>query len=276
MAIRPEALAAQLLRDYLLLGLPSKVAAINSARAPALKAPMVGPYLVPVGAKMLLRSGAVSMPVVLTSGSRTATQVAVDFAAAGFAGATSDYHGRLVLTGNAPSSGATRLELASEAEAGSVAGLHGAFGFDAGGNRVVCTPLVTPTWRGIYDGFPVQADFPGGGVVSVIIGDRRSAPQPNVRRDMHDVELELHVLRAEPQAAVHSTREGIQAALQAVRELVHESRTLDESETSDRHVMLTEELAAEVNGRPYLMDNLPNLYFDNAQLRLRVRIYERS
>lgn len=276
MPIRPEALAAQALREYLLLALPAKVAALNATRAPVLKAPRAGPYEVPVGAKLLLRQGALAFPVVLTAGLRTATQLAVDFAAAGFGGASTDARGRLALTGEAPVAGPARLELASETDAGTVAGVHGLLGFDAGGNRVVRTPLVAPTFRAVFDGWPAQPDFPGGGMLSVVVGDRRSVPQPNIRRDMHDVELDVHVLRAESQGAVHASREGIQAALQAVRELVHESRTLDESETSDRHIMLTEQLSADVAGRPYQLENVPHLLFDAAQLRLRVRVYERT
>ncbi len=277
MPIRPEALAASVLRDYLLLALPAKVAALNAARAPVLKSPLAGPFAVPPGARLLLREGAVSYPVVLTSGSRTATQLAVDFAAAGFAGASSDVRGRLVLTGAAPAAGAwQRLELASEGEAGGVAGVHALFGWDSGGNRVVRSPLVAPTYRGLYDGFPVQPDFPGGGALVVILGDRRATPQPNVRRDMHDVQVTVHLLRAEPQAATHASREGIQACLQAVRECIHESRTLDESETSDRHIMLTEVESTEVGGRPLLMEGLPGLFFDSAEVRVRIRVYERS
>lgn len=276
MAIRPEALAASVFRDYLLLALPQKLSALNATRLPVLKAPRAGPYDIPLGAKLVLRMDALAFSVTLTPGTREATEVAADISASGFAGASVDYRGRLLLTGGPPVSGVSRLELASESEAGSVAGLHAVFGFDAGGNRSLRTPVLPPTLRAVYDGFPVQADFPGGGTLCVVLGDRRSAPQTNVRRDMHDVDLTVHLLRAEPLATTHASREGIQACLQAVRELIHESRTLDESETSDRHIMLTEVSESEVGGRPLVLENLPALYFDAAQLRLKVRVYERS
>lgn len=270
--IEPEALCARSLRTFLLRTLAAKLAVLNALRAPVLLAPLAGPYTVPALAYLQLRTGAGTQRIGLTAGVRTAAQVASDLGVGGFAGGSADARGRLVLTGSAPSSSSAALGLDSETEALSATGTHGVFGWDAGGNLVVRTPLAAPTYRNVYDGLPVTADFAGGGVVNVVIADRRSRPSGNIRRQMWDVELDVILYRAEPLASVHASREGIQSALAALRELLVEDRKLDEADSSPSSVMLAQEVSAEISGSPVVFD-ATNYLFDRAKVTLAVRVY---
>lgn len=276
--IEPEALVARSLRSVLLRELPAKCAALDLTRAPVLRAPIPGPYTVPSGAMLRLRltEGAWTTAE-LMPGVRTAAQVAADIAMEGFAGvASQDSKGRLTLTGTAPlaPSAHASVELASEAEAGASTGTYAVFGFDDGGNRVVRSPLLAPTYRSVYDGLPVTADFAGSGALSIIIGDRRAKPDGNLRRQMWDVQVDLLLYRADPLSAVHASRDGIQAALAAVRAVLTEHRKLDDLEgEGGGSVMLSQELASEVAGQPLIFDGLPQALFDRARVTLAVRVY---
>jgi hypothetical protein len=275
--IAPEAIAASSLRALLLRGLPAQLAAIDALRAPALVAPLAGPYAVPAGAKLRVRASVGDWHTVsLEAGARTASAIAAELMLGAFDGvASADDAGRLVLTGPAPSTatGSSSVQLDSEAAAGATSGTHAVFGWDAGGNRVVRSPLVAPTYRSVYDGLPVTADFAGGGTVNIIIGDRRGRPSGNIRREMWDVELDVWLYRADPLSAIHASRDGIQGALAALRGLVVENRQLD---GGTEGVMLTQEVSSEVAGQPVSFEMMPQALFDRARVSLSVRVYASS
>ena len=142
--------------------------------------------------------------------------------------------------------------------------------------------LVAPTYRNIYDGVPMVWDLGGEGVINVIIGDRSTTPLgANIRNDRHNVTLDVHVLVASPQQNVSGNRESIQQAMRCVREclLSDDGRRLDNpiSAVGDFSVLLVLEVEARISGRPMLMsEDNPNALFDNADLKLIVRTFERA
>lgn len=224
--IEPEALAARALRDWLLWKLPASCATINAARAAYLRAPGPGPYTIPASAVLKLGLTATTTNVSLTAGSHTTAQLVTEInTAMGATIASADTDDKLLLTSTtAPSFHATTLAPTNSGLiiGADTTGANVALGFERGGQRAVTTPVLPPGPDGVCDGFPVAGLFNpsalGKGRVLVTIGQRTSQPtQDNPRRFEWDTLLDCAVFRDEPQQVQHQTREGIQAALAAVR-----------------------------------------------------------
>lgn len=225
--VSPEAIAASAFRNWLLWKLPAACVAVNSGRAAVLRTPTPGPFVIPSGAALRFSVGdkaGLTYSVALTSGSRTSTQVAAEVNAELAGIATVDTDDRLVLTSNtAPSYDANLAHINSVVAVGADStGTNLALGWDPGGEWSITTPVVPPGPQGVADGMPVGGLFNpsqlGKGRVLVTIGDRNSSPHhDNPRTFEWNVLLDVAIFRAEPQQVVHQTREGIQAALQAVR-----------------------------------------------------------
>lgn len=270
MSVRAEAIAAEALREWLLLQLPARVAAANLVRAAVLKAAWAGPYTIADGAQLKIQrvwNSAVSIMVALTAGSRTAAQVASDINAVLPGLATVDSAERLVLTSpTAPVAGTpSYLEVKGDVSP---------FGWVTSAKSVV-SALVAPGWNDVCDGLPQALDFAsrGPGTVVVFIGDRRSQPlDDNPRRNEHRVSLDVHVLRVEPDQHPHRTREAIQAAVACVREatLTPAGRQLGVPTTIVHCVPRN----AAVAGQPFKEKNSPVL-FDGAGFTLEVKVFER-
>lgn len=285
MSLRPEALAASALRDFLLLNLPAQVATVNAARAAVLKAPNAGPYTVPSGATLHIsiadKAGADS-DILLTSGSRTAAEIAVEVNAAVTGIAAADDDGRLVLTStSAPVSG-TPSVMAVGAD---TTGANAALGWSTAGDFAITSAIVAPTPRGVCDGLPLEGYFDpaasGSGRVLVTIGDREAVPTgANPRRDEYDVTLDVGVFRAEPFQLVSQTREGIQAALQCVRGVLFTDtgRYLGRGGTGG--VIGTFERSCRIAGRAFQFrgadGSAASPIFDAANLKLLVRVFGRA
>lgn len=225
--ISPEATAAKALRDWLLWKLPASCVAVNLTRAATLRATQPGPYVIPVDAVLKVsvadKAGATSSAP-LTSGSRTATQVAADVNAIVPGLASVDSADHLLLTStNAPSFDSSLAHTVSVvAVGGDATGANAALGWDVSGEHCITTPLVPPGLKGVANGFPLGGFFDpsqlGKGRVLVTIGERvGEMVDGNPRRFEWNVTLDVGIFRAEPQQVVWQTREHIEAALEAVR-----------------------------------------------------------
>lgn len=229
--ISPEATAAKALRDWLLWKLPVSCVAVNLTRAATLRAPQPGPYVIPALAVLKVsvtdKAGTTSSAAI-TAGSRTTAQLVTEINATVPLLASADSDDHLLLTStNAPSYDVTTLAATNSVMAvGADATLTNmALGWDISGEHTITTPIVPPGPRGVADGFPVGGFFDpsqlGKGRMLVTIGERTGAmTDGNPRRFEWDVGLELAIFRAEPQQVVNQTREGIQAALRCLREVL--------------------------------------------------------
>lgn len=271
MSVQAELLAAQALRDHLLLNLPAKVASINAERAAVLRAPRAGPYTIPVdGALALGTVIGTATEVALTAGVRTATQVAAEITAAAIPGLTAgvDSKDRLyVQTSAAPEVGAaSEFYLAPDVTAGT----NAAFGWSPGGHSLAVSALVAPDYHGISDGEPGAVPNLTSGFF-VIIGQRSAAPAGNLRRDIHVVRIQLEVFAAEPNGRVDAMRELIAQAVRAIREVILEDRRLGGA------VYLTEIPGVQYAARPFRFTagNVSAL-FVSAPMTVLVHVFERS
>lgn len=286
MSTRPEALVAQVLRSWLLLQLPAKVAAVNALRAPVLTAPYAGPYNVTAGMKLWVTvDGRDSWtPATLTTGAaRTAAQVAADVNALGGAFATmagSDAEGRLVLTGTAPTAAQQLVGVGMDGGGGGAAetGSNALFGWNPGGEFEVRSPLLAPCGTGVCDGWPVVLDCGPG--FWVIIGKRGSVPvnPGDVRRDEWLVALEMTLMNKDTNVQNSRSREAIEACVQCVREVLLTDLGRYVGRAGQGDVMKLEERQVVIPGTPWLARNEKGEelgIFDTATYALSVRVFTR-
>lgn len=265
--VKAEMLAVDSLRAHLLLKLPAKVTSINSERAAVLKAPRAGPYTV-VGDLRIGTAKGTYTTVALTTGSRTATQVAAEIAVAGLT-ASVDAQDRLVLTSSSAPVAGTPSVVALGSNAGEAAA-NEAFAWDAGGESVVRAALVAPSNPGVRDGDDGLIDVRQG--FAVVLGKRRTAPRsPNIRDDCHIVTVDAEVVAAEPNGDMTAAHEFMQQAVRAVREVLLEDRTLGGT------VHLTQLPAIQYEARTFRIagDNFSPLY-SSAPLQVAVHVFERN
>jgi hypothetical protein len=264
--IEAEVKAVNALRDYLLRTLPAKCASINTGRAAVLKAPRAGPYTIPASGS--LKIGAVrgsESTETLTSGSRTASQVAAELSATGVT-ASADSQGRLVLTSDtAPTDGTPSVvSLGADSTA-----TNAVFGWSPGGEIAVREAVVTPTHQGIRDGDHHLVDVEKG--FGIIIGEKRTTDtMGNIRYDQRDVTMRLALYVRCMRADGYS--EQVEQCVRAVREVIFEDRTLD------AQVQMTEVLQAVVMGPAFLFANESGAspLLARADMNVRVRVFERS
>lgn len=242
----PIAIAATALREYLLRYLPAEVAAINATRAAVVKAALAGPYAISSGSLSLGPTRAGGTSVTLPTGvAVTASTIAtaINAAVTGIT-ASADTQGRLVLTSDTAPTGDTASAVgvgASEANA--------VFGWEDAGVHEVRSALGAPTWKGVMDGWPVGIPDGGRNFV-VILEDRDEVPLGGYRRDEHTVTLALSVWAVDRNVSVHRSREYIQAAAQAVRDVLEsdDGRTLGLNDGTVQHVAIGRE---RIRGMPF-------------------------
>lgn len=292
--VKPEQRAADALRDWLLLKLPAKVLEVNTYRAAVLKTPTGGPFTIPANAQLRFSNSAREVEqdptrfvtISLTQGVRTATQVAADFNAAlpAPAIASVDDDGRLVLTDQMPPVEGGRnsvFVLAPDTlgTGGTSTGANVALGFAEGGELVVHSAITTPTPSGVLDGEPAIGFPPEfAGKMVLVVNDRSGKPVlPEPRRDSTLVELELDVLAFRLAGENYRSREHIQSCLRCVREVLTSSRGryLGREAYGDiKEVSLLP--GARIAGAAFrFAEPKGSPFFDAAQLRLTVRVFER-
>lgn len=279
MSIRPEQLAAEYCRDWLLLGMPAKVAEVNALRPAQLKSPWAGPFTITAGMKLnisVTQNSTAVVQVSLTAGTRTAAQLAADVnGTSGLSGVGSaDLEGRFLLTSPTPPTAAapSKVELASGTA-------NTVLGFTKGGNKRITTALIAPGVDDVIDGWPLVSDLVtrGPGTVVVILGDKVSTEDPNPRKDEHLVAMDINVMRIEPQMQIHRNREHIYASLRCVRELLLEGAGRTFGARADNPIMLVRPNKGRVVAKPLSLgtkDN-PNPLFDAAVFNAEVRVFER-
>lgn len=288
---RVEELVVTSLIEWLLRTLPASVNAVNLTRAASLTAPYPGPYVIPSGvlghgylALASTRAGSTALYGPLTTGTRTATEVAGELATA-LTGtrltASVDSLDRLVITSLDP-------PVASLPNAASVVrlgpdtdcpGINAVLGFGPT-TIVVRSPVIAPAWTNVMDGWPTQApDFRGQGFL-VIFGHRRSKPvDPDVRRDEYLTVVDCAVMQQSPRGEGHKNREHISSALRAIRTSLFGTeggRQLGRSAMGD--IMKVHQGDAEISSKPFSFGSSEsvNPLFDVATLQLGVRTFERQ
>lgn len=281
MSIAPEQKAAIYCREWLLLGLPAKVAEVNATRAAALKSPWAGPFTITAGQKLgicITQNSDTFVEVSLTAGSRTATQLAADInGTSGLSGvASADTEGRLLLTSLLAPTTSAPSKLALR---GSTADANAALGFTKGGEKCVTTALVASGHNDIIDGWPLLSDLinRGPGTIVVILGDKLTEELPNPRHDEHIVTMDVTVMRCEPQAQVHRNREHLYASLRCVRELMLDGAGRTFGQRASNPIVMVRPSRGRVVAKPYSFgtkDN-PNPLFDVAVFNTQVRVHER-
>lgn len=272
-----EALAVKALREYLLANLPARVAAINAANVAQLVAARPGPYVVPAsGALLVGTSRGTTTTNSLTAGSRTAAEVAAEILTSGIT-ATADSLGRLVLTSTtAPALGATvASDTPSVVAVGAHATCNALFGWDAGGESVVTSPLRAPNHKHLRDGWMTRAPDGAAGCMWVVLGDRQTtlAPDAKHQRDEYLVEVSVDVL-VPSYSGEERTRERITNAVRAVREvLTGGGRGLG---GFNQGVLLCRLLRTRIAGMPFGFESgstPPNQLFDAAHLTVGIRVF---
>lgn len=294
--ISPEATAAQLLREWLLQELPASIATVNAARAAVLRTPGPGPFTIPASGALKVSAtdkAGLTTTIALTSGSRTTAQLVTQINATvtGLASADADDH--LLLTSpTAPSwTASTGAIVNSVVAAGAdTTDVNTALGWDVGGESVIRTALVPPGPRGVCDGLPLGTYFDpsqiGKGRVLVTIGGREGKPKgDNPRNREWDVALELGIFRAEPLEVTNQTREPIQAALRAVRAVLHTDAGMSLGPAGLRAgVGLGRILSANISGQSLTFTTRDasgnrsqfSPFFDAVNCRYLVRVYQAS
>lgn len=278
--IAPDAVAVDALVAYLRRYLPAKVTALNALRPAVLTSALAGPYTIPVGAVLNLAAYGGEEPttaVALTSGSRTAAQVAADIEAIGVPGltASADTFGRLVLTADdAPEEGVPSCVIVGQ-DVGPT-GSNEVLGWAEGGEHFETQGLVSPSWRGICDGRPLTAPDMGQGFW-VMVGNRTAKPtHPGIRRDTYLVTMTVDLWRPwSASAPPHRSREAISSCVRAVRELVEadDGRYLGRQAFGD--VQLATVDTVSIAGDPLFLSEVPGVLFDVASLTITVRVFQR-
>jgi hypothetical protein len=275
----PDALSVVALREYLLRYLPAKVAQLNGLRAATLRSALAEPFTVPAGAVLRLSSTSQEQAptdVPLTSGTRTAAQVATDIGALvpGLT-ASADEAGRLLLTSSStPAPGAPSVVVVAR-DAGNT-GSNAAFGWSDGGEHYETAALTAPSWRGVVDGRPLTVPDMGQGFW-LMLGNRTVRPtHPGIRRDTHTVAFACEVWRPfSANAPPHRSREAISSCVRAVKELLEggDGRYLGRQGAGD--VQLVTVTDTTINGEPLTLTDSPGILFDIARLTINVRVFQR-
>lgn len=280
MSVQPESLAANSLRDFLLAQLPAKVTAVNATRFATVRARTPGPYTIGASATLGLSVTpnvatftGFNVPVGVRS---TAQMVTTINTAMGATVAAADADDHLVLASPTAPTGGTRSKL--EVRGGTATDCNSVFGWDLGGEKELLTALVAPTRKGCRLGLPPQPDFGPAGVLAVIIGKCRVVPvAPGVRRDQHNVSVEMDVLRIEPEE--QTSTEAVLAGIRCVREvlLTTNGRQLGRARNGD--ILRVDVVSTDVRLTPMKFQSatvkISNPWFRGAALSLLVRVFER-
>ncbi len=282
MGVRPEQIAAIAFREWMLMQLPAKVAEINLLRAASLKSPLAGPFTIPAGGTLGVSTAFGSdayTTVTPTSGVRTAAQLATDVnSAVGSAVAGADAQGRFTLTSLLPPTASTPS--AAKLRGSVTTDINALLGFNKGGQRAITTALVAPGHDDVIDGLPQLADLVnrGAGTIVIILGDKTFKPvSANVREEFHLVNMDVAVMRIEPQQQIHRNREHIYASVRCVHELLlsNSGRRLGRELAGD--VFKVNPGVGKVTAKPmsFGTKDSPNPLFDTAMFNVEVKVFER-
>lgn len=280
--VDPEGLAIRALREWLLRALPAKTAALNLTRNATLRAPGIGPFTIPSGAS--LKVSAVSLQgawttAPLTSGTRTATQLAADVTTAAPSNVTAgvDGSGYFYVTSDVEPSASANLNSFMGVGSDST-GANLAIGWEAGGEHVLNPPLRPPSFRGVTDGHPVMAPDMGKGMW-VILGDRSTVMYQNnsYRRDEYETTISVEVYRPDANQNPNRNREAISSTVRAIRECLMSDTGKQLGRASAGDIVFAKVINTKISSRPFSFEgsNSPNVFFDVALLTVVVRTFQR-
>jgi hypothetical protein len=279
MTVAASATFSRAMREFLLAKLPAQVVTRNAARAALLITPAAGPFVVPASASLSISlDGSAFTAAPLTSGSRTAAQVAADIEAVvpGIASALTDGRLKLLATA-APSSPVTvsALHLAADAT-----GANEALGFDPGGESCVRAPLVTPTSKGVCDGLPLLMEPYATGRMVVVLGDRGDVEvEAGTRRNERFATLAMRVYVPMLMQGYHQSREEIQSACECINDALGttEGQYLGHSVdgTTVTSVLKVRCKSIKVSGSPWVDKQQANFLCDVADLVFTSLVHQR-
>lgn len=275
MTVAASATFARVMREYLLAKLPAQVTTRNAARAAVLTSATAGPFTIPAAASLAISlDGTNFTAAALTSGSRTAAQVAADVNAAvpGIASALTD--GRLKLlstsTPSAPTT-ASALHLAADAT-----GANEALGFDPGGEACVRAPLIAPTSKGVCDGLPLLMEPYATGRMVVVLGDRGDVEIDNgTRRNERFATLAMRVYVPMLMQGYHQSREEIQAACECIVDALSTTEGQYLGRSADGDVLKVRCKSLKVSGSPWVDKQQANYLCDVADLIFTSLVHQR-
>jgi hypothetical protein len=276
MTVRASALAAQALREYLLLSLPAQVAVVNLTRAATLTTPAAGPWTIPAAASLgISLTGAAAFTVcTLTAGSRSASQLATEINS-GFGSviATALTDGRLRLTSTTTPTGPDTVSVvALDADA---TGAALVLGFDPGGECIVRAPLVAPTSKGLCDGEPLVLEPLAQGRMIVVIRDREDvAVQAELRREERLATMELLVYVPMTRQGWHQSREEIQAACECIIDVISSTSGRQLARSAENDVGFVQVKSVKVSGTSWETKK-QNFLLDIAKLVVTARVFQR-
>lgn len=264
-------LAVEAFVEYLLAALPAAVVTKNLGRAATLTTSVPGPWIIPVdGAISVTLDGVTYVPVTLTPGSNTATQLAtaVNTAMGATVGsATADGRFRLTST-TTPTGSSTNSAIGIGADE---TGANVALGFDPSGFKVVRAPLIAPTHQGILDGEPSVLPPLANGRMVVVIRDREDAER-QLRRDEREVTME--VLVYVPLATQDESREEIQSACACIVNVCRTTSGRQFAKSTANEIGFTQVKSVKVSGSRWGVKNDLSFMMDIARLVVTARVYQ--
>lgn len=282
--INPIGLSVQALQDWLLSQLPARVVALNATRAAALRS-LPGPFVIPSNAHLTLgadENGTKTEAALTSGGAVTASTLATDVNNAAVPGVTASVSvdGCLVLTAQQVPTATLQSQLVvfedALADGTHTVGANAALGFSPLGAVVTRLPLKAPTPGGVVDGWPNQApDYTQG--FWVMIDDREARPvsDSSLRRDEWLVKLTLYVMKIEQAQVKRRTREALNAAMQAVTDvlLTTAGRYLGRQAYGD--VLDLEVMEQTVEGRVIIFDETSNVVHDAGTIVVGLKVFQR-
>lgn len=173
---------------------------------------------------------------------------------------------------------AGRVVSRAPSDASVTATANALLGFDAGGERVVCERIMTPSARGVCDGFPANVPDINSGVW-VIIGDREATPSEgsSLRRETWEVRMPLHVLSpARMGGSWHRSRQSIAAVVGVIEDclLADGGRQLGRSSEGD--IVGVEVVGEKIDAQPIQLAEASGAFFDSATIDIVVRVFQRN
>ena len=272
-------LACDALRAYLLASLPAQVTLRNADRAAELITPQAGPWTIPAAAAVSVTvDGTTFLPAALTSGSRTASQLATEInTATGLTAFSATTDGRLkFLSPTAPSSPSTNSVVGYAADATNTLT---ALGFDTSGEMVVRSPLVAPTNQGVMDGEPKVLPPLANGRMIIMLGDREDARFQSSRRDEREARIAMHVFVPVTGTEGNADREMIQSAVACVANVLFSAsgrQFATAGASQEWSIGYTDIVSSKVAGSTFKTPSDLSYLFEQARLIATARVFQRT
>lgn len=218
------------LMDYLHAALPAAITSVNAARFATLKS-RIGPFSLSSSAKNLLLAaqGGAAQVVTLTTGSRTAAQVASEITTAAVPNlsAAADTQGRLVLSSTvaATSDDPSRVTLGA-GEIGTPDNNAAArFGWNLSGQDVIMPGIVSPMRQDLYEfNSPNYTLGQDNAPRIAVVGERVRPNSKGVKSTEYDHVYYLDVALVSP--GIDQVNDLARATCRAIQEAIAADRTL--------------------------------------------------